>query len=222
VRSRFGDFVLDLSQRQLLRDRQGVHLTPKAFELLSLLLERAPAAISKDEIVRAVWAGGDVTDASLTNVVAEIRAALGDDARQSRFVRTVQAFGYAFCADVVRETPDAASGACYLVVTGRRLALAAGASVVGRDPAAEVFLDHTSVSRRHARVLLSTDGATIEDLGSRNGTFVNGRPVKGPVPLGDGDVITLGSLTVVVEAPVRAESTESLSVDPGEIDRLSH
>src|SRR5262245_57214848 len=162
VRSRFGEFVLDLPQRQLLREGRAVHLTPKSFELLSLLLDRAPAAISKDEIVRVVWGASEVTDASLTNVVAEIRAALDDDARQPRFVRTVHGFGYAFCGDLTRETPVAAGGAWHLVVAGRRIVLSAGTSLIGRDQAADIFLDHTSVSRRHAQLLLSADRLTIE------------------------------------------------------------
>jgi DNA-binding winged helix-turn-helix (wHTH) protein len=119
VRQRFGEFVLDLSRHQLLRDGHSVHLSPKAFELLALLVNRAPAAVSKDEIVRAVWPSVHVADASLTNVVAEIRAVTGDDARQPRFVRTVHAFGYAFSGELVREAPPVIGGAWHLVVAGR-------------------------------------------------------------------------------------------------------
>src|SRR4029453_18117415 len=101
VPRRFGEFVLDDSQRQLLRDDEGaVHLSPKAFELLSLLVDRAPAAVSKEEIVQAVWPDVHVSDASLTNVVAEIRAAIGDVPREPRFVRTLHGFGYAFCGEL--------------------------------------------------------------------------------------------------------------------------
>ena len=212
MRRRFGEFVLEQSQRQLLRGSQVIHLSPKAFELLSLLLDRAPAAIAKDELVRTVWPGVYVADASLTNVVAEIRSAIGDDARQPRFLRTVHAFGYAFCGEVVRETAPVVGGTWHLVIAGRRYALTAGPNVLGRDPAAAIPIDHASVSRRHAQVSLRGDGATLEDLGSRNGTYLNGRLLEGSAPLTDGDVIRLGPVTIVVEGWLRAGSTESQSV----------
>jgi len=219
VLRRFGEFVLDLSQRQLLRNGQGIHLSPKAFELLSLLVDRAPAAVSKEDIVRIVWPGVHITDGSLTNVIAEIRATTGDLARQPRFVRTVHGYGYAFCGELVQDVPAVMGGAWHLAVAGRRYALADGANLLGRDPAATIPIDHASVSRRHAQVSLAAGRPTIEDLGSRNGTFLNGRLVEAPTALNDGDVIRLGPVTIVVEGSLRAGSTESQSW-PRVIDQL--
>ena len=83
---------------------------------------------------------------------------------------------------------------------------------MGRDPTAAVPIDHTSVSRRHAQVSLSGDGATIEDLGSRNGTYLNGQLLEASAALKDGDVIRLGPVTIVVEGWISAGSTQSQSV----------
>jgi DNA-binding winged helix-turn-helix (wHTH) protein len=212
LRRRFGEFVLEQSERQLLRGGQVVHLSPKAFELLSLLVDRAPAAVAKEELLQAVWPGVHVADASLTNVVAEIRAATGDDARRPRFLRTVHAFGYAFCGELVQEGSPVVGGTWHLVIAGRRYALSAGPNVVGRDPAAAIPIDHVSVSRRHAQVSLSGGGAIIQDLGSRNGTYLNGRRLETAAALKDGDVIRLGSVTIVVEGWLSAGSTQSQSV----------
>jgi DNA-binding winged helix-turn-helix (wHTH) protein len=209
VRRLFGEFVLDGSQRQLLRDSEVVHLSPKAFELLSLLVSRAPAAVSKEEIVRVVWPGVHVSDASLTNVVAEVRAAIGDDARQPRFVRTAHGFGYAFCGNLVQDSGPVPGVAWHLVVAGRRYALSPGANLLGRDPAATVPIDHASVSRRHAQVSVGGFDAVIEDLRSRNGTFLNGRRVEVPTELHDGDVVGLGPVTLVVEGSLPGGSTET-------------
>jgi pSer/pThr/pTyr-binding forkhead associated (FHA) protein len=68
-----------------------------------------------------------------------------------------------------------------------------GENVIGRDPRCAVWVDASGVSRRHARILVSTDVVTLEDLGSKNGTFVAGTPLASPRQLDDGDVIQIGS-----------------------------
>ena len=85
---RFGDLEFDAEARQLYRNGSAVHLTGKAFELLKLLLERRPAAMSKAEIQEHLWPDTFVSEANLPTLVAEIRDGLGDDARQPRFLRT--------------------------------------------------------------------------------------------------------------------------------------
>jgi DNA-binding winged helix-turn-helix (wHTH) protein len=209
LRHLFGELVLDGSQRQLLRDNEIVHLSPKAFELLSLLVDRAPAAVSKEEIVQIVWPRVHVSDASLTNTVAEIRAATGDKARQPKFLRTVHGFGYAFCGELSHEAGPIAEPLWWLLVAGRRYALAPGENLVGREPTATVLIDHSSVSRRHARLSVKGTDVVVEDLGSRNGTFVNGQRVDAPLKLRDGDVIGLGPVTIVVEGFLAGGSTET-------------
>src|SRR5829696_8807321 len=95
----FGDFRLDEERRQVLRGDTPLPVEPKAFELLSLLVERQPRALSKAQIHDVLWAGTFVSESALAGLVADLRAVLGDDARRPRFIRTVHGFGYAFCGE---------------------------------------------------------------------------------------------------------------------------
>jgi DNA-binding winged helix-turn-helix (wHTH) protein len=95
----FGDFELDQERRQLLRSGEPVPLEPKAYELLNLLVERRPRALSRAQIRDVVWPQTFVSESTLAVVVNGIRQALGDDARHPRFIRTVHGFGYAFCGE---------------------------------------------------------------------------------------------------------------------------
>ena len=70
-----------------------------------------------------------------------------------------------------------------------------GSIVFGRDPGCEKPLDHPMISWRHARLSQSGGGYEIEDLGSTNGTFLNGRRITAPWPITVGDTIGLGSYT---------------------------
>ncbi len=100
VRCRLGDTVFDDEARRLVRHGDDVHLSPKAFELLKFLIEQRPRAVSKSELHEHLWPSTFVSDVNLASLVAEVRSALGDSARNSRFVRTAQRFGYAFCGEV--------------------------------------------------------------------------------------------------------------------------
>ena len=121
MRIRFGPFTLDLESRQLTSAGKEIHLEPKAFELLSALVLERPKALSKADLQERLWPGTFVAEANLSNLVAEIRAALGDPARAPKFVRTAHGFGYAFCGDAVpltdpgdappvREAPESSDG----------------------------------------------------------------------------------------------------------------
>ena len=99
MRIRFGPFTLDLESRQLTRAGEEIHLEPKAFELLSALVLERPKVLSKADLQERLWPGTFVAEANLSNLVAEIRAALGDPARAPKFVRTAHGFGYAFCGE---------------------------------------------------------------------------------------------------------------------------
>ena len=213
MRVEFEEFALDSRTREMRRDDRPVHLSPKAFHLLELLLRRRPEAVPKAEIMTEVWAGTHVTEASLASAVAELRAALGDQKSAPRFVRTVHGFGYAFCADATEvsvpprsEGPD--SRAFRLIWNRREIQLAEGENVLGRDRESVVWLDSSTVSRRHARVTIAGDQALIEDLGSRNGTWVGGRKVEGPTALADHDEVKLGSVVLTFRV-FEATETES-------------
>jgi DNA-binding winged helix-turn-helix (wHTH) protein len=201
LRIHFGEFVLDDRTRELLRDDQGVHLSPKAFQLLEVLLRRRPEAVPKAELMAEVWAGTHVTEASLASTVAELRAALADQKSNPRFIRTVHAFGYAFSGDAVSSSApprsDPSEGPVFRLIWNRReIQLSEGENVLGRDRDAVVWLDSSTVSRRHARITVTGDQAVVEDLGSRNGTLVEGRKVEVPTTLADGDELKLGSVVL--------------------------
>jgi DNA-binding winged helix-turn-helix (wHTH) protein len=197
MRVAFGNFVFDSETRELLEDGRRVHVSPKAFDLLRLLLDRRPNVVSKIEIHDRVWPGAFVGDANLSVVVAEIRQVLHDDSRQARFIRTVHRVGYAFSGSVAervagRGESRPAAYKCWLVWNDQTLALIEGANIVGRDPRCDVWVDASGVSRRHARIAVGADEVSIEDLQSSNGTFVDGRRLTSPRPLADGDRIELG------------------------------
>ncbi len=198
MRVEFGDCVFDGETRQLVRGGKPAHLSPKAFSLLELLLENRPRVLSKAEIHEKVWPGTFVSDATLASAIAEIREALGDAGRKAHFIRTVHAYGYGFSGDVAAAAgaADSAEWAYRLVWDKREIALDDGENVLGRDRDALIWIDDASVSRRHARITVSRQGATIQDLESKNGTFLRGQPVDGVVPLANGDEIRLGSVTM--------------------------
>ena len=214
MRVRFGECVLDSETRELLVGGETVHLTPKAFELLAILIENRPRALSKTELHKKLWPDTFVSDGTLTSVLAQVRSAIGDDEHAKPFIRTVHTFGYAFSGSaetesaVPRTTPRGAF-AYRLYWRSRQFPLVEGENVLGRDPGVSVFLDHTSVSRRHARIVISGKGALIEDLQSKNGTFVRGARIEAPSRLSDGDKIQLGSVSLKFRVVPLSESTET-------------
>jgi len=202
---RFGSCTLDPDRRELRRDGDAAHLSPHAFDLLALLVAHRPRAVSKDELFDRLWPDRFVTEASLASLVAEIRRELGDDAREPRFVRTVHGFGYAFTDETAAEPDEGA--VCRVVWGAREIALADGENLVGRDPDASLTIDDPRVSRHHARIVVGVSGAALEDLGSKNGTWRNGRRIASLEPLADGDEIRVGSAVLVFRAFVPGGAT---------------
>ena len=199
-RVHFGDFVLDLDARELRDRNRAIALSPKAFQLLEILVESRPKALSKMTLQERLWPDTFVVEKNLVNLVAEIREAIGDDSVRQRFIRTVHRFGYACREAEVNPslTPHASSQRVRfrLVWKEGRAGISEGEHVMGRDPDLELFLDSPSVSRRHAIIRVTEGQATVEDLGSKNGTFVADRRVDSKTPLADGDVIRVGSVPV--------------------------
>jgi len=203
-RVHFGEFVLDLGTRMLTRGVDPVALSPKAFQLLETLVVSRPTALAKADLQSRLWPDTFVVEKNLANLVSEIRRALDDTASTPRFIRTVPKFGYAFLDQADEVCADGAARgdiARYLVTwTGGRVPLEDGDHVVGRDPDLALFIDSPTVSRRHALLRTSASGATIEDLNSKNGTFVNERRCAAPTFLGDTDVIRVGSVGMRLRA----------------------
>jgi len=212
MRVRFGDCVFDAETRELLRAGRAARVSPKAFQLLQLLVERRPEAVSKDQLHAALWPKTFVADTTLTGLVKELRAATGDDARAPRFIRTIPAFGYAFSGDArdVRR-PVRDRYFCRVIGPDSQAGLADGENILGRGPESVLWIDDETVSRRHARIRVEKESAVIDDLSSRNGTFVGQRRVDGSAVLRDGDEIRLGNLSLRFRASGSPESTRSAS-----------
>jgi DNA-binding winged helix-turn-helix (wHTH) protein/tetratricopeptide (TPR) repeat protein len=104
---RFAGFELEPSERRLTTDGKAIALTPKVFDTLVFLVENAGRAISKDELMKALWPRGYVEEATLSNQIWQIRRALGDTAKGTRFIETLPKLGYRFVAPVVRELAPA-------------------------------------------------------------------------------------------------------------------
>ncbi|MCU1350554.1 MAG: garA 1 [Acidobacteria bacterium] len=196
MRTRLGRFVFDTASRTLTRDGAAVALTPKAFALLESLVAAHPAAVAKEALYAKLWPDVVVEPGNVHNVVAEVRGAIGHDA-----IRTVHRFGYVLALDVGRE----AAASEFVVHTGtRELPLLAGENILGRDT-----IEGPDVSRRHARIVISGSAALLEDLGSKNGTWLRGARLHAPAPLDDGDEIHLGRTRIVFR---RMQNATTLTV----------
>ncbi|HEY7575129.1 MAG TPA: winged helix-turn-helix domain-containing protein, partial [Thermoanaerobaculia bacterium] len=173
MRVRFGDCVFDAETRELLCAGRPARVSPKAFQLLGVLLDKRPRALSKDEIHAALWPKTFVADTTLTTLVKELRAVLGDDAEEPRYIRTVPAFGYAFSGEArdVRRRPPSGFF-CRLIGPDSEAGLSDGDNVIGRGPESVLWVDDETVSRAHARIRVEGERAILEDLDSHNGTFV--------------------------------------------------
>lgn len=212
MRVRFGEYVLDSGTRQLSVHGEAVHLSPKAFQFLELLLQSRPRALSKSEIHERLWPGTFVSEGTLTSLLSEVRSATGDSARDSRFVRTVYRFGYAFSgtAEEVRGGDSAAGDRkqVYRLIWGNReISLIHGENLFGRDENAAVWIDDALVSRRHARIVIDETGAILEDLGSRNGTYLRGKRIAAPTRLADQDEVKIGPASMIFRIFRRTDST---------------
>jgi DNA-binding winged helix-turn-helix (wHTH) protein/tetratricopeptide (TPR) repeat protein len=107
----FGDFRVDLQDEQLWRGDQSVKLRPKTWRVLRLLVEHSGRLLSTSQLLDAVWSDVDVSQGTLTQSIAELRRALGDDAGRPQFIQTVHRRGYRFIAAFrPSPTPEAAHG----------------------------------------------------------------------------------------------------------------
>jgi len=207
VRFDLGDLVLDVGLRQLLKNGTEVRLSPKAFDFLALLVRERPRVVTKSELHQRIWSGVFVSDASIAMVASEVRAALGESARDPKRIRTSHGHGYAFQGEVRPSDADAPSH--WLIVGERVLPLHQGDNIVGREPDVDVRIDSPSVSRRHARLRITGTDVTVEDLGSTNGTVVGLRRITEVTVLRNGDEVRFGSILAVCQRS--ADSTVPLS-----------
>ena len=192
MRIRFGDFTFDDDRRQLEKNAEDIHLSPKEFELLKLLIDNRPNALSKAILHSDLWPDTFVSEVSLAALVARLRSALGEQARGGGIIRTIHGFGYAFVGDT-SEAAGVSVAACWLTWNNQRIPIGEGTNVIGRSSDVQIPIESDLVSRRHAVLQVSQTEVTIEDLGSKNGTWVRGERLRSPVSLEDGDDILIGT-----------------------------
>jgi DNA-binding winged helix-turn-helix (wHTH) protein len=207
---RFGECVWDPESRELFRRGRSVHLQPKTYRLLEVLFERRPAAVSKEELIEKIWPKVFVGDGNLARLVADLREAIGDDGEDS-LIRTIRGFGYAFRAEPEAKAAPPSGGPVFkLLWRDREIALSPGENMLGRDPRSVARIDVASVSRQHARIRIEGEDAVLEDLGSKNGTQVDGRRVKQRASLRDGAEIRIGTARIVFRRFEPGTTTETV------------
>ncbi len=226
---RFAEFELDLAAYALRRGGNRVRLEKMPMEVLILLVRASGALVERGEIQAALW-GSEIFvehDAAINTAVRKIRRALGDDAEEPRFIETVVGKGYRFVASVESLGAQAHQNATasvrpterrtfpsYLVTRGLdEFVLKTGVTVLGRDPSAGVYVEHPSVSRHHARISIAAGEAILEDLKSRNGTFLDGRRLDAPTKIRHGAVIGLGPITLTFHVLSAPPSTRPITPD---------
>lgn len=201
MRGRFSDLLFDGDLRQLSREGRPIDLTPKAFEALQTLVEAWPAAISKEAIYGRLWSDVVVEQGNLHNLISEIRAAIGDE--DHTIIRTIHRFGYSLGVSLEVDTPSNV----YLILGGRQIPLREGENIIGRD-----LIGTPDVSRRHACVTVAGTSAAVEDLGSKNGTFMRGKRLNARTDLQNFDEVVFGRTRAIVRFAGPGHST--MTVEP--------
>jgi DNA-binding winged helix-turn-helix (wHTH) protein len=206
MRVSFGEFVLDSERRLLERRGEPVHLSPKAFGVLELLMAERPRAVSKQVLLDRIWPDVVVEEQNVKTAIFEIRTALGE---AGSFIRTLQRYGYAFAADTQPKVAE--DTGARLLTRDHTYALRSGENLIGRDASCPIALTATGVSRRHARIEICDGGALLEDLGSKNGTWRNDERIATAVELSDGDSIRIGIVRLTFRSKPLSGKTTTLS-----------
>jgi len=207
----FGPFCVDVGARQIWKDSRSIHVTRKELDLLLLLLDLRPNVVTKEQIYARMWPDVFVSQASLQALVSDLREILRTGSDRDEFIRTVHGVGYAFCGTVrdsgVLPSMEQVVVRGWLVGTTGRVSLHAGENIVGRSDHPD--LDTTTISRRHVRIQIESGGVTIEDLASKNGTWLNDHPVTTAKNIHDGDTVRLGSSAFTFRRAQMSSSTKS-------------
>ena len=207
-----GDWLVEPTLDRISRDGHIVRLRPRAMDVLICLAIEAGKLASKQNIIDAVWRTEFVSEHALTQVVAELRSALEDDARNPSYIENIPRRGYRLVATVTpvaMSVPSARHASLPFKLQGEDgdHPLTQGPNIIGRTIDADLCIDRTEVSRCHARILVQGTAATIEDMGSKNGTYVNGERLDGPALLANGDEIWIGRSVARLRFLVEGEPT---------------
>lgn len=223
---RLGEWWVEPAANTLTRGTEEIRLEPKVMEVLNSLAERAGEVVSKRELIDEVWHTEYIAENSLTRAIADLRRALGDDARNPSHIQTISKRGYRLIAEVdgrsekepahqwspvtyeplavivgdrVRFGSRSGSESCdhVLILGDQEIPLIEPTIVFGRGEQSDIQFLVSEVSRTHARLDVARSHAVIEDLRSKNGTKVNNRIIDRPHRLSSGDAIVIGPNTLV-------------------------
>ena len=212
----FDRFTLDRGAHLLRERSRTIHLTPRLYALLEFLAMHPDELLSKERLLNEVWKQTHVSEGSLSRGIASLRKVLEDDAREPRIIETVPWKGYRFIAEVSSPGDELGKSRGILRIEGMNFLLKEGANLVGRGRECHVIIRSRSVSRVHARVVVEQGGVTIEDLGSLNGTQVNGTAVEGVRKIDDTSEIRFGGEEATLILTATDEPTEDLT-GPGKL-----
>jgi DNA-binding winged helix-turn-helix (wHTH) protein len=202
---RLGPWQVNPAACELCDGDTVVRLRPKVMDLLAAFAARPGEVLSKQLLLDLVWSDVTVGDASLTVAVGELRDALGDHPDAPAYIETIPRRGYRLIAPVTDPDGDRVrpgGSRFWLIGAGVELVLRQGENLIGRAPESHVRIESPKVSRQHARITVAGDAAFVEDLGSKNGTFVGDVKVEGPTPLANGDQLRLGQLAALLRIVV--------------------
>ena len=167
---RFGDFALDVTNRELLLEEERLDLAARYFDALALLVREHGQLVEKDRFFEKVWDDVVVSDSALTQCIKEIRRQLGDDAVNPRFIQTVPRHGYRFIAEVsvadrsaVADAPDSVADVSRSQDEGGGVSASAGGGASASATHLAVWRE-SAFSAAIATALAGTLGGTVAGL----------------------------------------------------------
>jgi DNA-binding winged helix-turn-helix (wHTH) protein len=213
---RLGEWLVEPRLNRLTRDGESIQIELKMMGVLLCLARNAAEVVTRRQLVESVWDEGFVADNTITHAVAELRKAFGDSHRNPLFIETIHRRGYRLIAPVhfyeMSSFRSSATDLSFLAIArGIEIPLFEGENLIGRGPDATITIPSMKVSRHHAKITVEHDAASLEDLGSKNGTYLNGTKIQETVQLDGGDLIGVGCVTetVLVVDSLGKRTTES-------------
>jgi DNA-binding winged helix-turn-helix (wHTH) protein len=194
-----GEWLVEPDLDRISRGSEQYGLRPRVTELLVCLADRAGELATKQYLIDNVWRTEFVTVNALTQLIAELRRALGDNAEDPRYIETIPRRGYRLISPTVAVRPtnslNTKKDFRFMLVDDQdvEMGLVEGENIIGRSPDVAIRIDTSKVSRHHACIRVAGNTATIEDLGSKNGTFLRGRRLEQATRIEDSDEIQIGA-----------------------------